>query len=120
MIVASIRYIVDPSHAASPTGVALSTHEAFTDTRVVGGITLTLVAILVSAIFSHRRLRMGHAVVVALMAFVLAVRIFGFARDGTTLQTGTQKVKTSGEIVFLALNAIGLALQSSRRTEVAR
>lgn len=115
MIVASVHYIMDPTHAASPTGVALTTPEALTDTRVVGGITLTMVFILAWAIFSRERLRLGHAVVIGLMALVLAVRMFGFLRDGTTLETGTQKVKTRGEIVFLVLNAAGFALQTYSR-----
>src|SRR6201981_3754693 len=72
MILISIRYIRDPAHAAAPTGVTLSTPEALTDTRVVGGITLTISFILVSAVLSRRRLPMGRAVVVALMAFILA------------------------------------------------
>jgi len=114
MILISIRFILDPSHAASPIGVSLSTPEALTDTRVVGGITLTVAFILLTAIFSRRRLRMGHAVVVALMALILTVRIFGFVRDGTRLGTGTQSVKTTGEVVFLVLNAAGLVLQTDR------
>jgi uncharacterized protein DUF4345 len=114
MFLISIRYILDPSHAASPTGVNLSTPEALTDTRVVGGITLTMAFIIVTAIFSRRTLRMGHAVVVALMAFILAARMFGFVQDGTRLNMGTQKVKTAGEVVFLVLNAAGCLLQTSR------
>jgi hypothetical protein len=47
------------------------------------------------------------------MASVLAVRLFGFAEDGTTLAMDTQKVKAGGEVLFLALNVIGYALQTS-------
>jgi hypothetical protein len=46
------------------------------------------------------------------MASVLAVRMLGFSIDGTTLAMGTQKVKFTGEVVFLTLNSIALALQS--------
>jgi hypothetical protein len=60
-----------------------------------------------------KQLRIGHGVVIALMASVLAVRLFGFAKDGTTLAMGTQKVKAGGEVLFLALNVIGYALQTS-------
>ena len=112
MIVISFRCILDPIHALAPAGTILATPEALTDARVIGGITLTLAAVFASAIFSRRRLKMGHAVVITLMAFVLAVRMFGFSQDGTTLRTGTQRVKTTGEIVFLTLNAIGLVLQT--------
>lgn len=41
LAVISFRYISDPAHAVSATGVTLSTPEALTDTRVVGGITLS-------------------------------------------------------------------------------
>jgi hypothetical protein len=114
MILISIRYIQDPAHAAAPTGVSLTTPEALTDTRVVGAITLTMGFILVTAILSRRRLRMGHAVVVTLMALILAVRMFGFVQDGTRLDMGTQRIKTAGEIVFLVLNAAGFALHTYR------
>ena len=62
---------------------------------------------------SPQQLRIGHGVVIALMASVLAVRLFGFAEDGTTLAMDTQKVKAGGEVLFLALNVIGYALQTS-------
>jgi len=114
----SLRCILDPVHAIAEAGVALSTPEALTDTRVIGGLTLTLGAIIAWAVFSHDRLRMGHVVVITLMALVLSVRMFGFVHDGTTLAMGTQKVKTSGEIVFLILNAVGFALQTYRMKRV--
>lgn len=114
MVAISFRYIWDPAHAASPTGVVLSTPEALTDTRVVGGFTLSLAVIVASAIFSQRRLRMGHAILIAVMGLVLAVRLYGFMEDGTTLAMGDQKVKTIGEIVFLVLNSIGFAIQTLR------
>jgi hypothetical protein len=47
-----------------------------------------------------------------MMALILAVRIFGFAIDGTTLAMGGQKFKFTGEVVFLTLNAIALAFQT--------
>lgn len=46
------------------------------------------------------------------MAFILAVRMFGFGQDGTTPAMGDPKVKTIGEGVFLLLNAAGLFLQT--------
>jgi hypothetical protein len=108
----AFRYITNPIHAASPTGVALTTPEALTDTRVVGALALTIAFAIGGCVVSLRRLKLGHVVVIALMAFILAVRMFGFAQDGTTLAMGDQKVKTIGETVFLVLNAIGFVLQS--------
>ncbi len=112
MTMIAVRYIGNPTHAASPTGVTLSTPEALTDTRVVGALALTVAFAITSSFLSRHRLRMGHAIVIALMAFILAVRFFGFAVDGTTLAMGDQRVKTIGETLFLALNALALILQS--------
>ena len=112
MTLVSVRYITNPMHAASPTGVMLSTPEALTDTRVVGALVLTVVFALGGCLVSVRRLRMGHVLVIALMGFILAVRFFGFTQDGTTLATGDQKVKTIGETVFLLVNVIGFFLQT--------
>jgi len=112
MIVIAVRFIGNPIHAASQTGVTLSTPEALTDTRVVGALALTIAFAIASSITSRQRLRMGHAIVIVLMAFILAVRLYGFATDGTTLAMGDQRVKIIGETLFLALNAIGLFLQT--------
>lgn len=112
MILISVRYIRNPIQAASPTGVMLSTPEALTDTRVVGAIALTIALIIAASIFSLRSLRAGHATVIALMALILAVRMFGFAEDGTSLAMGDQRVKAIGETVFLTLNMLGLFLQT--------
>ena len=110
----SIRFIMDPIHAVAKTGVVLSQPEAVTDTRVIGAITLALVALLGSAIFSRARLRMGHLVVMVTMGLALAVRCYGFEVDGTTLAMGDQLQKTIGEAVFLVLNSVGLIVQTKR------
>jgi len=112
MILIGIRYITNPLHAASPTGVALSTPEALTDTRVAGALALTVAFAIAMSILSFRSLRMGHATVVALMASILAVRLFGFAQDGTTLAMGDQRVKAVGEVLFLMLNTLAFYLQT--------
>jgi len=87
MIVIDVRYISNPVHAASPTGVALTTPQGLDGYACGGALALTL-------------------------AFALAVRLFGSAEDGTTLAMGDQRVKTIGEILFLALNTLGFVLQS--------
>lgn len=113
-------FVLDPSHAAAPTGVSLTTPEALTDTRVVGGLAVAVAAVVAAAIFSRTRLRLGHATIAVMMASILAIRLFGFATDGTTLEMGGQRVKTTGEGVFLVLNAIGYAVhhRGSKRREV--
>jgi hypothetical protein len=110
----SARLIFDPTHAAASTGVSLSTPEALTDTRAVGGLALTVAAVVAAAVFSRRRLRMGHATIVVTMGSILAIRLFGFTADGTTLAMGDQKVKAAGEVTFLVLNAVAYAAQGWR------
>jgi Domain of unknown function (DUF4345) len=117
MILISTRFIGNPTHAIAPTGVTLSTPQAVTDMRVIGGLTLTLAFVVGSSLVSARSLRSGHVTVIALMALVLGLRLFGFAHDGTTIAMGDQKVKTIGEIVFLTLNVLGFALQTFVRKQ---
>jgi hypothetical protein len=117
MALIGIRFISDPIHSVAATGLTLSTPEAITDTRVIGALVLTIASVLASFVVSRRRLRAAHAVVIGLMATILAVRVFGFAVDGTTLAMGGQKVKFTGEAAFLTLNILAFALQTyiSRR-----
>jgi hypothetical protein len=108
--VITLRYFTNPAHAIS--GTTLNTPEAFTDTRVLGAWTLTLLVMLVTFLLSRTRLWLGHLQLVAFMGITLVVRIFGFMHDGTTLAMGNQRVITIMEIVFLILNAAGLAIQA--------
>ena len=122
MILIAVRCISDPIHAVAATGVTLSTPEALTDMRVIGGLALTIALVIATSITSLRRLLSGHLTIIALMGLVLAVRLFGFAHDGTTLAMGDQKVKFTGEILFLTLNTFGFILQTylRGRSEVRR
>jgi hypothetical protein len=112
MILIGLRFIVHPNRGLAETGVTLSTPEAVTDMRVVGALALTIAFVLAQFLFSRGWSRAANVTVIALMASVLAVRMLGFSIDGTTLAMGTQKVKFTGEVVFLTLNSIALALQS--------
>jgi len=114
MALIGIRFISDPIHGVAATGVTLSTPEAITDTRVIGALALTIAGILASLVVSRGRQRTAHAVVVGLMALILAVRVFGFAVDGTTLAMGGQKSKFTGELIFLTLNTLAFSMQTYR------
>ena len=118
MTLIGIHVITDPIHAIAAIGVTLTTPEAVTDTRAMGALALTIAGVLASFVVSRRRLRAAHAVVIGLMATILAVRVFGFAVDGTTLAMGGQKVKFTGEAVFLTLNSLAFWMQThiSNRT----
>lgn len=106
----SLRYFTNPAHAIS--GTVLNTPEAFTDTRVIGAWTLTLLMLLITFLSSKDRLWLGDVQLAFFMAATLVVRIFGFVHDGTTLAMGNQRIITIVEIVFFILNSIGLALQT--------
>ena len=105
----SFRFLTNPAHAIP--AVTLHTPEAFTDTRVIGAGTLTLLAMLVTFLLSDDRLWMGHMQLVTFMGVTLIVRVFGFLNDGTTLAMGNQRLITIVEIIFLTLNALGLVVQ---------
>ena len=92
-------------------GVRLTTPEAFTDTRVVGAWALCFAIMQVVLLVDRRRLWLGHLQLIFFMGLTLAVRIFGFLHDGTTLAMGNQRMITVVETLFLCLNAAGLAAQ---------
>ncbi|HJS99298.1 MAG TPA: hypothetical protein VJ756_09410 [Terriglobales bacterium] len=104
-----VRFLTNPSHAIP--GVILNGPEAFTDTRVLAAWMATLVVTLIVCLLSENRLWLGHLQLIAFMGMTLAVRVFGFIHDGTSLAVGNQRTITIVETVFLALNALGLAVQ---------
>lgn len=111
----SFRYFTNPAHAVA--GTTLSTPEAFTDTRVLGAWTLTLMIMLVTFLLSKDRLWLGHLQLVFFMGVTLTARVFGFLHDGTTLAMGNQRVITVAEAFLLTLNAVGLLLQIQVRKQ---
>jgi hypothetical protein len=106
----SIRFLTNPGHATP--GGALTTPEAFTDTRVIGAWMATLLIMLITFLVSEDRLWLGHLQLVCFMGLTLVVRIFGFMNDGTTLAMGNQRAITIVEIVFLTLNTLGFLVQT--------
>lgn len=111
----SLRYFRNPASAIA--GTTLSTPEAFTDTRVLGAWTLTLLIMLMTFLFSKDRLWLGHLQLAFFMAAVLVTRVFGFLHDGTTLAMGNQRFITIAEVILLTLNALGLLLQIAVRKQ---
>ncbi len=111
----SLRYFTNPARAIA--GTTLGTPEAFTDTRVLGAWTLTLLIMLMTFLFSKDRLWLGHLQLAVFMAAALVTRVFGFMHDGTTLAMGNQRFITFVEVILLALNAVGLLLQIQLRNQ---
>jgi hypothetical protein len=106
----SIRFLTNPVQATPV--VTLHTPEAFTDTRILGAWMVTLLTMLIAFLFSEERLWLGHLELAVFMGVTLALRLFGFVNDGTTLAMGNQRVITIVEIVFLVLNTLGLTVQT--------
>jgi len=104
------RFLHSPGHAIP--GVTLNTPQAFTDTRVIGAWFVTLVLMLITFLSSQDRLWLGHLYLVLFIGLTLAVRLFGFMNDGTTLAMGNEKMITIIETVFLMLNTLGLVVQA--------
>lgn len=109
MTLIGVRLILDPVHASAAHGVTLSTPEAMTDTRVLGGLALTLAVVIASSLFSRAHVLRGNLTVTVLMLVLLAIRLFGYGRDGTTIAMGDQRTKVIGESVFLFLNTLAIA-----------
>ncbi|HEX6502387.1 MAG TPA: hypothetical protein VF011_04015 [Terriglobales bacterium] len=105
-----IRFLTNPAHATP--GVTLNTPEAFTDTRVLGAWMVTMVLMLIVFLLSENRLWLGNLQLAVFMGATLAVRIFGFANDGTSLAMGNQRTITIVETVFLVLNTLGFFVQT--------
>ncbi|HUE35849.1 MAG TPA: DUF4345 family protein [Candidatus Acidoferrum sp.] len=111
----SLRFLTNPTHAISPTGLAYSQPDAITDTRVIGAVFLALAVLVLGVVLSKNLLRQGHVILIVVLGLVLAVRLYGFATDGTSIMMGDEWVKTFGEIIFLTLNMVGLVVQTIRR-----
>ena len=73
---------------------------------------MTLLSMLLTFLFSDDRLWLGHLQLAIFMGVTLAVRIFGFINDGTTLAMGNQRPITIVEVIFLVLNTLGFILQT--------
>jgi hypothetical protein len=73
---------------------------------------VTMVIMLIVFLLSENHLWLGNVQLTVFMGVTLAVRIFGFANDGTTLAMGNQRTITIVETVFLVLNALGVVLQT--------
>ena len=118
----SYRHLTDPAHAIA--GASLTSPQAFTDTRVLGAWMLALVFLLVVTATNRSLLWLAHAVLVVFMGLTLVVRLYGFAHDGTTLETGNQGMIVLVEVVFFTLNTLaltiymrGIATPAKRRVE---
>lgn len=104
------RFLHDPGHAIP--GATLNTPQAFTDTRVIGAWFVTLVVMIITYLSSRDRLWLGHLHLAIFIGLTLAVRIFGFMNDGTTLAMGNEARITIVETVFLVLNMLGFFMQT--------
>ena len=84
----SLKFILDPQHAAANAGITVAPGLGTTNTRAgFGGFPLGFAVILVFCLFSVAPAAGGASSIATVAAVILAVRLFGAARDATFAQS---------------------------------
>jgi hypothetical protein len=110
----SIKFVLDPQHAAASSGITLDTAIGTTNTRAgFGGFPLGIAALLLFCLFSSRRMLAALASIATLAAVILAVRVYGAAQDGTFGQSAHLLIP---ETVILAVSLLAALMETRRRT----
>jgi hypothetical protein len=110
----SIKFVLDPQHAAASSGITLDTAIGTTNTRAgFGGFPLGIAALLLSCLFSSRRLLAALASIATLAGVILAVRLFGAAQDGTFGQSAHLLIP---ETAILVVSLLAALTEARRRT----
>lgn len=113
----SLKFVLDPQHAAESAGLLIQPGVGTTNTRAgFGGFPLGFAAILVFCLFSSRRLLAALSSIATVAAVILAVRLFGAARDDTFMQSVHLLIP---EAAILAVALLGAAMEARRRSFVA-
>jgi hypothetical protein len=110
----SIKFVLDPQHAAASSGITLDTAIGTTNTRAgFGGFPLGIAALLLFCLFSSRRMLAALASIATLAGVILAVRVYGAAQDGTFGQSAHLLIP---ETVILAVSLLAVLMETRRRT----
>jgi hypothetical protein len=84
----SLKFVLDPLHAAANSGITIQPGVGYTNTRAgFGGFPLGFAAILVFCLFSSRRLLAALSSIATVAAVILAVRLYGALQDATLSQS---------------------------------
>jgi hypothetical protein len=113
----SMKFILDPQHAAQGAGIAIEPGIGTTNTRTgFGGFPLGFAAILLFCLFSSRRLLAALASIATVAAIIFLVRLFGAARDATFAESAHLLIP---EAVLFVVSALAASIEARRRHAVA-
>lgn len=112
----SLKFVLDPQHAAAASGITIERGLAYTNMRAgFGGFPLGFALILVFCLFSSRRLLPALASIATVDAAILAVRLFGAAQDGTLSQSAHLLIP---ETALLVIALLGVLMETRRRAHL--
>jgi hypothetical protein len=112
----SMRFILDPQHAAANAGITIVPDLGMTSTRTgFGGFPLGFAAILLFCLFSSRRLLAALFSIATVVAALLAVRLYGAVHDATLAQSAHLLIP---EAAILAVSLLAAAMEARRRHHV--
>ena len=109
----SMKFILDPQHAAENAGITVAPGLGTTNTRAgFGGFPLGFAAILLFCLFSSRRLLPALASIATVAGIILLVRLFGAARDATFAQSAHLLIP---EAAIFIVSLLAAAVEARRR-----
>jgi hypothetical protein len=113
----SLKFVLDPQHAAASAGITIAPGIGTTNTRAgFGGFPLGFAAILLFCLFSPRRLLAALSSIATVAAVILAVRLFGAARDATF--AGSAHLLIPEALIFI-VSLLAAAIEAGRRRHLA-
>jgi hypothetical protein len=113
----SLKFVLDPQHAAASAGITIAPGIGTTNTRAgFGGFPLGFAAILLFCLFSPRRLLAALSSIATVAAVILAVRLFGAARDATFAGSAHLLIP---EAAILVVSLLAAAIEAGRRRHLA-
>jgi preprotein translocase subunit SecD len=113
----SLKFVLDPQHAAASAGIAIAPGIGTTNTRAgFGGFPLGFAVILLFCLFSPRRLLAALSSIATVAAVILAVRLFGATRDATFAESAHLLIP---EGALLIVSLLAVAIEAGRRRRLA-
>ena len=109
----SLKFVLDPQHAAASAGITIAPGIGTTNTRAgFGGFPLGFAAILVFCLFSLRRLLPALASIATIAAIILLVRLFGALQDATFAQSAHLLIP---EATIFVVSLLAAVIEARRR-----
>jgi hypothetical protein len=113
----SMKFVLDPQHAAANAGIAIAPGIGATNTRAgFGGFPLGFAVILVFCLFSPRRLLPALLAIATVSGVILAVRLFGAAMDATFAGSAHLLIP---EAAILVVSLLAGAMEARRSRHLA-